>query len=394
MRVIVATRNRHKLIEFSRILGPLGYELVSQDEICPGIEVEEDGATFLENARKKAVEIFRRTGLPTIADDSGLCVDALGGAPGVHSARYADEEGEGHNDKANNRKLLRELKDVPMERRTARFVSAISFVLGEDDLVECQGFCEGHIAFEEQGDNGFGYDPLFLVGGGSFAAIPGEEKDRVSHRGNALRKLQGLLEARAEPVESRLEKQLGFILEVDKEKNIFRQTHLSGNGRNENDAEHAWHMALMAYLLREYANEKVDILRVMLMCLIHDVVEIDAGDTYAYDEEGLKTQKAREAAAKERIYSLLPGDQKEKLTAIFDEFEEGRTPEARFAKAMDNLQPLLLNHSNHGGDWREHRIAAKQVYARQAKTEEGSKVLYRLADKLIRENIEKGSLIG
>ena len=196
MKVIAATRNAHKLTELSRILEPMGYQVVSQEEVCPDIEVEEDGTTFLENARKKAVEIFRRTGLPTIADDSGLCVDALDGAPGVYSARYADDEGFSHNDKANNRKILRKLEGLPMEKRTARFVSAISFVLGEGDLVECQGTCEGHIAFEEQGDNGFGYDPLFLVEGGSFATISGEEKDRISHRGNALRKLRELLFAR------------------------------------------------------------------------------------------------------------------------------------------------------------------------------------------------------
>ena len=148
-------------------------------------------------------------------------------------------------------------------------------------------------------------------------------------------------------MEDRLNKQLDFSLEIDKEKNIFRQTHLSGHGRNENDAEHAWHMALMAYLLREWANEEVDIARVMILCLIHDIVEIDAGDTYAYDEEGLKTQKAREEAAKERIFSLLPEDQKEEFTALFDEFEENETAEARYAHAMDNLQPLLLNHSHH-----------------------------------------------
>ena len=196
MKVIVATKNKHKLTEFSRILEPLGYQLISQEEACPGIEVEEDGATFLENARKKAVEIFRRTGLPTIADDSGLCVDALEGAPGVFSARYADDEGAFHDDKANNQKLLRKLGDLSMERRTARFVSAISFVLGEGDIVECEGTCEGHIAFSQVGDNGFGYDPLFLVEGGSFASIPGEEKDRISHRGNALRTLRELLLAR------------------------------------------------------------------------------------------------------------------------------------------------------------------------------------------------------
>lgn len=158
-------------------------------------------------------------------------------------------------------------------------------------------------------------------------------------------------------MDERLKKQLDFALEIDKEKNILRQTHLSGHGRNENDAEHAWHMAIMAYLLREYSNEPVDITRVMLMCLIHDVVEIDAGDTYAYDEEGKKTQKAREEAAKERIYSLLPEDQKEELAAIFDEFEESKTPESKFAHAMDNLQPLMLNNSNDGGDWREHGLS-------------------------------------
>lgn len=151
-------------------------------------------------------------------------------------------------------------------------------------------------------------------------------------------------------MEERLRQQLDFALEIDKEKNIFRQTHLSGHGRNENDAEHAWHMAIMAYLLREYSNEPVDIAKVMLMCLIHDIVEIDAGDTYAYDPEAKKTQKVREEAAKERIFSILPEEQKKELTALFDEFEEFQTPEAKFVRAMDNLQPLILNNSNGGGD--------------------------------------------
>ena len=191
----------------------------------------------------------------------------------------------------------------------------------------------------------------------------------------------------------RLEKQLNFSLEIDKEKNIFRQTHLSDFGRRENDAEHAWHMAVMAYVLREYSNEKIDISRVMLMCLIHDVVEIDAGDTYAYDEEGLKTQKVREDAAKERIFSLLPPDQKEEFIALFDEFEESETPEARFAHAMDNLQPLLLNNSNNGGDWREHRNTASQIYRRQSRTKWGSESLFEYSDRIIQENIAKGNLI-
>ena len=195
-------------------------------------------------------------------------------------------------------------------------------------------------------------------------------------------------------MEERLKRQLDFILEIDKQKNIFRQTHLSGHGRNENDAEHAWHMAVMAYLLQEYANEKVDISKVMLMCLTHDIVEIDAGDTYAYDPAGLETQRAREQAAKERIYSLLPDDQKEALQAIFDEFEESKTPEAQFAHAMDNLQPLLLNHSNNGGDWKAHQVTAEQVYGRQSRTKEGSQRLFELTDTLIQENIAKGNLRG
>ena len=193
-------------------------------------------------------------------------------------------------------------------------------------------------------------------------------------------------------MDERLKKQLDFALEIDKEKNIFRQTHLSGHGRNENDAEHAWHMAIMAYLLQEYSNEPVDITRVMLMCLIHDVVEIDAGDTYAYDAEGLKTQKAREEAAKERIYSLLPEDQKKELAAIFDEFEESKTPESKFAHAMDNLQPLMLNNSNDGGDWREHGVSAKQVYGRQDRTKEGSEKLYEITEQIIKKHVEKAKL--
>ncbi len=193
-------------------------------------------------------------------------------------------------------------------------------------------------------------------------------------------------------MQERLHQQLEFALEIDKEKNIFRQTHLSGHGRRENDAEHAWHMAIMAYILREYANEEVDIAKVMLMCLLHDIVEIDAGDTYAYDEEGKKTQKEREEAAKERIYSILPADQKEELQALFDEFEERKSPEARFARAMDNLQPLLLNTSNDGSDWLEHKAKASLVYQRQSQTKDGSKVLYEVTDAIIKDHIAKGHL--
>lgn len=193
-------------------------------------------------------------------------------------------------------------------------------------------------------------------------------------------------------MDERLKKQLDFALEIDKEKNIFRQTHLSGHGRRENDAEHAWHMAIMAYLLREHANEQVDIAKVMLMCLIHDIVEIDAGDTYAYDTENLKTQKAREDAAKERIFSLLPQDQKEELVALFDEFEEFETAESKFAHSMDNIQPLMLNNSNDGGDWKAHGVTASTIYKRHNKTKLGSEKLFEVTDEIIQTNIKKGNL--
>lgn len=193
-------------------------------------------------------------------------------------------------------------------------------------------------------------------------------------------------------MDERLKQQLDFALEIDKEKNIFRQTHLSGHGRNENDAEHAWHMAIMAYILKEYSNEPIDVARVMLMCLIHDIVEIDAGDTYAYDDENLKTQKAREDAAKDRIFSLLPKEQKEELIQLFDEFEAFQTPESKFAHAMDNLQPLMLNNSNGGSDWKEHSVSAAQVYGRQEKTRRGSEKLFEVIDQILQENIRKGTI--
>ena len=193
-------------------------------------------------------------------------------------------------------------------------------------------------------------------------------------------------------MEERLKKQIAFVLEIDKVKNIFRQTHLSSHGRNENDAEHSWHLAVMAYLLKEYANEEVDIAKVMLMCLIHDIVEIDAGDTYAYDTEGLKTQKAREDAAKERIFSMLPEEQKEEFTALFDEFETYETAESKFVHAIDNLQPLILNDSNNGGDWQEHDVTVEQVYKRQGKTKLGSVKLFEITDEIIQDNVRKGNL--
>lgn len=193
-------------------------------------------------------------------------------------------------------------------------------------------------------------------------------------------------------LKTRIDKQLEFSLEIDKVKNVFRQTHLSGGGRSENDSEHSWHMAIMAYLLREYSNETVDIAKVMLMCLIHDIVEIDAGDTYAYDEAGLTTQKAREDAAKERIFSILPEDQARELIALFDEFEAGESAESRFAHAVDNVQPLILNDSNNGGDWRRNHVTAEQVYKRHNHTKAGSAKLFEVTDRILQNNIAKGNI--
>ena len=190
----------------------------------------------------------------------------------------------------------------------------------------------------------------------------------------------------------RLKQQLDFALEIDKEKNVFRQTHLSNHGRNENDAEHAWHMAIMSYLLREYSNEPVDIGKVMLMCLIHDIVEIDAGDTYAYDEENKKTQSAREEAAKKHLFGMLPEDQASELMALFEEFEEYSSPESKFAHAMDNLQPLMLNNSNGGIDWREHGVSATQVHGRQDKTALGSRELFKVVDDIISKHVAEGNI--
>jgi len=190
----------------------------------------------------------------------------------------------------------------------------------------------------------------------------------------------------------RFQKQLDFILEADKEKNIFRQSHLSGYIRQENDAEHSWHIALMIYLLKEYANQEFDVAKAMMMALIHDIVEIDAGDTYAYDTKGLQTQKERESKAANRIFGLLPSDQKEHLMELFEEFEKGETPESRFAHVMDNLQPILLNDCNDGKDWRAHGVHKSQALNRQKTSQFGSQEIWEFAKELIEKNVEKGNI--
>ena len=190
----------------------------------------------------------------------------------------------------------------------------------------------------------------------------------------------------------RFDNQVAFILEADKEKNILRQTHLSGHGRRENDAEHAWHMAMMIYLLKEYSNEEINVAKAMMMALIHDIVEIDAGDTYAYDSKGLESQKEREERAADRIFGMLPQDQCDELQALFEEFEEASTPEARFARAMDNFQPLLLNNSNGGADWKEHHVSKAQVMGRHSMTVLGSKEIWEYSKAIIDANAHKGNI--
>ena len=193
-------------------------------------------------------------------------------------------------------------------------------------------------------------------------------------------------------MDERLKKQLDFILEIDKEKNILRQTHLSDHGRRENDAEHAWHMAIMAYLLKEYSNEPIDVAKVMIMCLIHDVVEIDAGDTYAYDEKGKLSQREREVKAADRIFNLLPKDQAKSMRDLWEEFESCETPEAKFARCMDNLQPILLNEKTGGKSWRERQIKRSQVEERQKRTKMGSDTLMEVVTQIIEKNVENGNL--
>lgn len=193
-------------------------------------------------------------------------------------------------------------------------------------------------------------------------------------------------------MDERLKKQLAFILEIDKAKNILRQTHLSGHGRRENDAEHSWHMAVMAVLLREYANEEVDVQRVITMLLIHDLVEIDAGDTYAYDDRGNESRPERERRAADRIYGLLPDDQGRELRALWEEFEAYETPDAKFAHMLDNFQPLLLNDSNDGGDWREHGVKKSQICKRNERTAEGSGRIWEYMSGLIQKNIDLGNI--
>jgi Predicted hydrolases of HD superfamily len=191
----------------------------------------------------------------------------------------------------------------------------------------------------------------------------------------------------------RLERQIAFCREIDKEKQVGRQTYLADGSRKENDAEHAWHMAVMTLLLSEYANDEIDVLRTVSMLLVHDLVEIDAGDTFAYDEEAKKSQRERELKGAERLFGMLPEDQRDRIRALWDEFEAGQTAEARFARTMDNFQPMLLNAASDGKAWSERGVRLEQVEHRNAKTAKGSAELWTYAlENFIKPNVEKGRL--
>ena len=191
---------------------------------------------------------------------------------------------------------------------------------------------------------------------------------------------------------SRLEKQIAFLTEVDKEKNIFRQTYLADGKRKENDAEHSWHLALAAVLLKEHMKEDADLGRVMTMVLIHDLVEIDAGDTYAYDTEGAATKREREVKAADRIFGILPEDQGTYLRELWDEFEAYETAEAKYAHLLDNFQPLMLNDASDGKSWEEHGVHKSQVCRRNARIPKTSEIVWEKMLEIMDKHIEKGHL--
>ncbi len=187
-------------------------------------------------------------------------------------------------------------------------------------------------------------------------------------------------------------KQIEFIREIDKLKYIWRRTKLFNSDRHENDAEHSWHLAMMTLVLAGHSDKPIDVLKVLKMVLIHDIVEIDAGDTFLYDTTKDHTNTAEELLAASRIFGLLPAEQASELIAIWEEFEEGHTDEAKFARAMDRLEPLLQNTSNQGGTWAEYDVDYQKVYARKAVIKDGSAAIWTYAEKLLEESVAKGIL--
>ena len=191
---------------------------------------------------------------------------------------------------------------------------------------------------------------------------------------------------------TRLEKQLAFIKEVDKVKEITRQNYLASGSRREGDAEHQWHLAIMAMILSEHANEEIDVAHVIEMVLVHDLVEIDAGDTYAYDETAAATKRERELRAADRIFPILPDDQAAKIRALWEEFEAGETADAKFANAIDRFQPAFLNASSGGKSWMEHAVTKSQVLNRNKRIAEGAEVLWDVEKKMVDEHVRLGHL--
>jgi putative hydrolase of HD superfamily len=189
---------------------------------------------------------------------------------------------------------------------------------------------------------------------------------------------------------TRLRTQLTFLVEVDRLKTVLRQSPLAAADRRENDAEHSWHLAMMVIVLAEYADEPIDTGKVLKLVVLHDLVEIYAGDTPLYDETAAQSQRERELAAAERLFGLLPGDQERELRALWDEFEERVTPEARFAKAMDRMQPLLLNWMAEGGTWRAPGVTADTIRARKSVVADGSSALWAACQQLIDEGEQRG----
>ena len=193
-------------------------------------------------------------------------------------------------------------------------------------------------------------------------------------------------------MDERLQKQLAFALEIDKEKEIFRQTYLADASRKENDSEHSWHIAVLAFILAEYSDEPVDVLKTIKMLLIHDIVEIDAGDTYYYDSEGYKSKREREEKASERIFGILPDDQRDEMISLWNEFEERKTPESKFANVLDHVQPLTLNYRKHGIAWKEHGIHKNQVLERNSYMQDGSETLWNYVNEIVNDAHKNGWL--
>ena len=193
--------------------------------------------------------------------------------------------------------------------------------------------------------------------------------------------------------QSRFDKQLDFLIQIDRMKNIERQTLISDGSRRETDAEHSWHIAVMAFLLKEYAVEPIDVDRVVRMLLVHDLVEVYAGDTFCYDVQGNLDKREREEEAADRLFSMLPDDQRDEIRALFEEFDRMDTPDSRYAASLDRLQPIINNHLTNGHTWRKGHVNSKQVFERMTPIKEATPSLWPLVEKIVAHGIEIGALV-